>query len=86
MGRVTAQGSRKYTWNLASQLTGFTDGVNSATFTYDGLGEMTSSTATGVAQNFVFNYLFQFPALSIVRQGASDLALLRLFSQRHAAV
>ena len=73
MGRVTAQNGRKYTWNLASQLTSFADGVNSGTFTYDGLGEMSSSTSTGVAQSFVFNYLFQFPALSIVRQGVSDL-------------
>lgn len=73
MGRVTAQSGRKYTWNLASQLTSFSDGTSSGTFTYDGLGEMSSSTASGAAQTFVFNYLLRFPALSIVRQGGSDL-------------
>jgi len=73
MGRVTAQSGRKYTWNLASQLTSFADSVNTGTFTYDGLGEMSSSTASGAAQTFVFNYLLHYPALSIVRQGGADL-------------
>ena len=73
MGRVTAQGNRSYTWNLATQLTGFADTVNSAKITYDGMGEMNSSTATGVAQNYVFNYAMKYPGLQIVRQGGTDL-------------
>jgi RHS repeat-associated protein len=73
MGRVTVQGARRYTWNLASQLTSFADGVNSATFSYDGLGELSSSTFSGAAQTFVYNYLLRYPALSIVRKGANDL-------------
>jgi RHS repeat-associated protein len=73
MGRVTSQNGRKYTWNLANQLTGFSDGVNSGTFTYDAFGEMTSSTASGAAENFVYNYVFSAPSLSIVQKGGSDL-------------
>jgi RHS repeat-associated protein len=73
MGRVTAQNGRTYTWNLASQLTSFKDGVNSATMTYDGFGEVNSSTLTGATQNFVFNYLLDLPALSMVRQAGVDL-------------
>jgi RHS repeat-associated protein len=73
MGRVTVQGASTYTWNLASQLTAFGDGVNSAAFSYDGLGEVSSSTFSGAAQTFVYNYLLHYPALSIVRQGANDL-------------
>jgi RHS repeat-associated protein len=73
MGRVTSQNGRTYTWNLASQLTAFKDGVNSATITYDGLGEINSSTITGAAQDFVFNYSFDLPALSIVRQASADV-------------
>ncbi len=73
MGRVTSQNGRTYTWNLASQLTGFKDGTNTASFTYDGFGEMVSSTATGATQNFVFNYWTDLPALSIVKQGSGDL-------------
>lgn len=67
MGRVTAQGSRTYTWNLASQLTGFADPVNQAAITYDGLGEMSSSTASGVLENYVFNPEVKLPALAIVK-------------------
>ncbi len=73
MGRVTSQGSRTYTWNLASQLTSFHDGTNSATFTYDGRGEINTLTTGSSTRSFVFNYLFPLPALSIVRQGGSDL-------------
>jgi len=73
MGRVTSQGSRTYSWNLASQLTSFNDGTNAATFTYDGLGGINTMTTGGTVRSFVFNYLFRFPALAIVRQGGSDL-------------
>lgn len=73
MGRVTAQNGRTYKWNLASQLTAFSDSSNSGAFTYDGLGEMNSSTASGAAQSLVYNYLLPLPALSIVRTGSSDL-------------
>ena len=73
MGRALAESGLTYTWNLASQLTGFSDGTNSVALTYDGLGEVNSSTATGSLQSFVFNHATDFPALSIVQQGGSDL-------------
>ncbi len=87
MGRVTTQNGRKYTWNLASQLTAFSDGVNSATFAYDGLGEVNASTFSGSAQTFVYNYLLHFPALSISPELRGHRpALLRVLPQRHAAL
>ena len=73
MGRVTSQGGRTYNWNLASQLTSYVDGANSPSFTYDGLGELNSMTSGSSVRSFVVNYLLPYPALSIVRQGASDL-------------
>ena len=73
MGRVTSEGSRTYTWNLATQLTGYADTVNSAKITYDAMGEINSSTAPGVQQNYVFNYTLKYPALQIVRQGGKDV-------------
>ena len=73
MGRVTAQGSRNYTWNLASEMTAFADPVNSGTMTYDGaLGEMWSTTSSGAEQTFVFNYATHYPSLCIVRQSGAD--------------
>ncbi|MEO8096801.1 MAG: RHS repeat-associated core domain-containing protein [Acidobacteriota bacterium] len=73
MGRATSQNGRTYTWNLASQLTGFTAGGQSSTMTYDGLAELSTLTTGGTTRSFVFNHLLHFPALSIVRQGGSDL-------------
>src|ERR1019366_7979068 len=73
MGRALSENGRTYTWNLASQLTGFRDSTNSAALTYDGLGELSTSNASGAAETFVFNHATGLPALSIVRQGASDL-------------
>ena len=73
LGRVTSQDTRSYTWNLASQLVGFADPTNSAKITYDGIGEMNSTTATGAPLSYVFNYAMKYPALSIVRQDGNDL-------------
>jgi RHS repeat-associated protein len=73
MGRALTETGRTYTWNLASQLTGFRDSVNAATLNYDGLGELSTSNASGAAETFVFNHATTFSALSIVRQGGSDL-------------
>ena len=73
MGRALTETRRTYTWNLASQLTGFRDSSNAATLTYDGLGELSASNASGAAETFVFNHAPGLPALSIVRQDSSDL-------------
>ena len=73
MGRALSETGRTYTWNLASQLTGFRDSVTSAALAYDGLGELSSITVSGAARTFVFNHATAFPALSIARQGGSDL-------------
>jgi RHS repeat-associated protein len=73
LGRVTTQAGRTYTWNLASQLTSFLDGSNAASFTYDGLGGINTMTTGSTTRSFVINYVLPYPALSIVRQGGSDL-------------
>ena len=73
MGRALSETGRTYTWNLASQLTGFRDSANSGALTYDALGELASSAISGLSKTFVFNYAAALPALSIVRQGGSDL-------------
>jgi RHS repeat-associated protein len=72
MGRVTTEGARTYTWDLATRLTGFADSINSAKITYDALGEINSTTASGAMQKYVFNYTVKYPALQIVRQDGKD--------------
>ncbi|MEP7352678.1 MAG: SBBP repeat-containing protein, partial [Acidobacteriota bacterium] len=73
MGRATSQNGRSYTWNLASQLTGFTAGGQTTSLTYDGLAHLNTSTTSGVTRSYVYNHLAKLPALSIVKQGGSDL-------------
>jgi RHS repeat-associated protein len=73
MGRALTEAGRTYTWNLASQLTGFQECANSAALTYDGLGELSSTTVSGTVTTFVFNHAVRFAALSTVRRGGSDL-------------
>lgn len=72
MGRVASQNGRGYTWSLASQLTSFQDPVNGSAFTYDSLGGIVSTTNSGGTVTGVVNYLFPYPALSILRQGNAD--------------
>jgi RHS repeat-associated protein len=73
MGRLTLEQTRTYNWNLASQLTSFKDATNSESFTYDGLGLLNTMTNGRATRAFVMNYGVAYPALSIVRQGSSDV-------------
>ncbi len=73
LGNVTSQENRSYSWNLASQLLSVADPVNSTQLSYDGLGELSSSTVNGSTQSYLFNHAMKFPALSIIRQDGNDL-------------
>ena len=73
MGRLTADGNRTYTWDLASRLTSYTDGGSTTSFTYDGLGMRVTRTTGGATRSYVFNYALGLPSISVVRQGGVDL-------------
>lgn len=73
MGRLAADGARSYSWNLASQLTGYTKGGTTVAFTHDAAGQRLTRTTGGVTHAFVWNYALDLPAVSVVRLGGSDL-------------
>ena len=73
MGRLTGDGGRTYTWDLASRLTGYTEGETSVAFTYDALGYRLSRTAGGATGSYVWNYALGLPSVSVMREGATDL-------------
>ncbi len=73
LGRLTNDGTRTYTWNLATRLTGYTEGATSVTFTYDAFGNRVSRTEGGTTRNYVWNYAFGLPSISVVQEGGSDL-------------
>ncbi|MFN7922272.1 MAG: RHS repeat-associated core domain-containing protein [Bryobacteraceae bacterium] len=72
MGRVLGQNGRNFIWNLASRMTSFSDGANTATFAYDAFGHISSTNFSGTQQDFVYNYSTSLPSLSIVRQASAD--------------
>jgi len=73
MGRLTQDDTHAYAWDLASRLTSYTAGGNTTNFTYDGLGMRISRTSGGTTQQYIWNYAFALPSISVVRQGGSDL-------------
>jgi RHS repeat-associated protein len=73
MGRLTADGIRTYTWDLASRLSSYAESGSTTTFTYDGLGMKVSKTSGEITQEYIWNRAFTLPSISIVRQGGSDL-------------
>ena len=73
LGRLTGYGPRSYTWNLASELTGYSGSDGSASFGYDAFGLRTSATAAdGTAQNYVLNYALSLPSIATVQSGGAD--------------
>ena len=68
MGRLVSDGTRTYTWDLASRLTGFRNGGGTGSFQYDALGLM----ITG-ARNYVWNYALGLPSIAVEREGQADV-------------
>jgi len=73
-GRLTADNRRTYTWDLAGRLTAYNEGASSGTtFTYNSLGLKTASNREGVSREYVWNYGFGTPSISVVRSHGNDL-------------
>ena len=73
MGRLTADDTCTYTWDLASRLTSYTEGGNTVSFEYDGTGMRTGRSQGGVSRNYVWNYALSLASVSVVREGGSDI-------------
>ncbi len=69
MGRLTADGTRTYAWNLASQLTSYTEAGSTASYTYDTFGNVLSRTEGGTTDEYVWNYALELPSIAARRQG-----------------
>ena len=70
LGRLTGDGSRKFSWDAASRLTAYTPsaGVSPVAFSYDAFGSMIGRGS----RTFVVNYALGQGAVGIVRDGATD--------------
>ena len=72
MGRLTSDGVRTFTWDLASRLTSLSQAGNAATYTYDAEGMRLSRIAGGITTEYVWNYAMAIPSISVVKQGGTD--------------
>lgn len=73
LGRLTADGTRTYVWDLASRLTSYTEGGDAVSFTYDALGYRLTRSAAGVTRAYVWNEALELPSVSIEKQAGTDL-------------
>jgi len=69
-GRLTAGGGRSYAWDLASRMASYTEGQNTALFTYDAFGNRLTRAVGSAARSFVWNYALGLPSVSIVRDNS----------------
>lgn len=70
LGRLTSDGTRTYTWDLASRLTGY----DAVTFEYDALLRVTDRTDGGTTTHYVWNYATGEPSIAVTAEGGSDTA------------
>ncbi len=73
LGRLTADGTRVYNWDLASRLTSYTEGNNTVSFMYDALGNRVSRTVDGVTRSYIWNYSLGIPSITVEMLGGSLL-------------
>jgi RHS repeat-associated protein len=72
LGRLIQDDRRSYTWNLASGLTGYSEGAKNVSFTRNALGHILTRAENGVTREYVWNYAFDFPAISVFRENGQD--------------
>lgn len=67
MGRLTDDGMRSYTWDLASRLTSYTAGLSTVSFTYDVFRNRLSRSEGGQTRSYVWNYGLGLPSVFIIK-------------------
>ncbi len=72
LGRLTDDGRRSYTWNLASHLTASTADATTTEYTYDAFGLRTGLSRNGETQTFVWNYALGRPSVAIEQVNGAD--------------
>jgi len=72
LGQLVDDGVRTCVWNLASELTSYTESGAMVSFTYDAFGNVLSRTTMAGTQDHVWNYGLGLPSISIVRESAVD--------------
>lgn len=74
MGRLLDDGSRTYTWDLATRLTSFSNGTKTINYTYNAFGDLLTRSDGSKTYQPVWNYaLSRLPVISILRIDSADV-------------
>jgi len=73
LGRLTDDGTRLFTWDLASRVTQYTERGNAVDATYDAAGQRVSRTEGGVTRGYKWNAMLGFPGVSVETEAGADL-------------
>lgn len=73
LGRMTSDGVRTLTWDLASRLRRVKVGGATTSFTYDAFDRPLTRTRGGTTRSFVWHYAYASPRIAVERQGGKDL-------------
>lgn len=73
MGRLTDDGNRTYTWDLANRLTRYTEASNDTDAVYNALGHRIERTRGATVTSYVLNYGHGLPVANIEREGVTDV-------------
>ncbi len=73
LGRLIDDGSRLFTWDLASRVTRYIERGNQVDATYDAAGQRVSRTEGGVTRGYKWNAMLGFPSVSVETEAAADL-------------
>ncbi|MCX8070006.1 MAG: hypothetical protein N2738_05825, partial [Thermodesulfovibrionales bacterium] len=68
LGRLTAGGGNTYTWDTASRLTG----INNATMTYNGLGNILTRTEGGQIARYYYNHAIDLSPIMVIKNEATN--------------
>ena len=75
LGRLTSDGVRTYTWDLASRLMSWTQGAETVNFAYNGLGDPVSRSDGASSVQYVWNYGFTRPCIAMIRNGSTSAVI-----------
>lgn len=72
LGRTTADGTRSYTWDLASRLVSIEEGPTNVDATFDAFGLLLSREDGGPVEEWTWNHAYGIPAPCVRRVGGGD--------------
>ena len=72
LGRLLDDGSRTYTWDLASRLAAYQEEGSQVSFGYDAAGRRIWRRADGVAREYVWNLALALSSVSVIREDGID--------------